>query len=124
MDTLIRLNLGEIGESKTASELADRVRSLVLADNFKPIDEKGALYFPGSSLIIASDNAVYAVCGAFSVDKWATDSLCALGAGGDFALGAGFAARGRSAPERLRVSLKAAIALNNSCGGEAWITSV
>jgi hypothetical protein len=123
-ETLVRLNTQDLGESETALVLADKIRSLVLADDFKPSAEVGAKYFPGNSMIIAGKGAVYSVCNAFSVDEFQSGVLCADGGGRDFALGADFAVRHRPVQERLVIALEAAIALSSGCGGQPWIAKL
>ncbi len=124
LETLIRLHASAIGDSESPMVLADKIRRRALDDEFKPGEETGAKYFPGSSLVIVGKGAVHVVCSAFSVDKIQPDSLCAEGSGRDYALGADYAVRDRPAPKRLKIALEAAITLNSACGGEAWIAKL
>lgn len=124
LETLVRLHTSAIGDSESPMMLAHKIRRLALDDEFKPGEETGAKFFPGSSLVIAGKGAVYAVCSSFSVDEIQSDNLYAEGSGRDYALGADFMVRDKPAQERLALALKAAIALNSGCGGEAWIAKL
>ncbi|MBW8269288.1 hypothetical protein [Caldovatus aquaticus] len=110
-------------------EFALRARALLQADGFRGgAEERGPLDL-AQTLLLARPGGVWAIGADFSILPVPAGTVWAEGSGREVALGAGHAllraaeAEGRRVDGAavLRHTLETAIALDITCGGEAWI---
>jgi ATP-dependent protease HslVU (ClpYQ) peptidase subunit len=109
-------------------EFALRVRAQLQADGFHgAAEERGPLDF-AQTVMLAHPDGVWSIGADFSVLPIPAGVLWAEGSGREAALGAGYAllrtGLGADGGEVLRRALETAIALDITCGGEAWICAL
>ena len=105
-------------------EFALRARAHLQADGFHgAADERGPVDL-SQIVMLAHPEGVWSIGADFSVLPVPPGELWAEGSGREVALGAGYAllraGSGMGGGEILRRTLEAAIALDITCGGEAW----
>lgn len=118
-----------LGDLAHPFELAGRARELLKADGFTTESEDGVgpiVY--GQMLILARPGEVWSVAADFSVVAIEPGRLWAEGSGRELAIGAAHAlvelGAGLAAEQVVRRAVEAAIALETSCGGTAWVSPV
>jgi ATP-dependent protease HslVU (ClpYQ) peptidase subunit len=109
-------------------EFALRVRAHLQADGFRDAAaERGPLDL-SQIVMLAHPDGVWSIGADFSVLPVPAGTLWAEGSGREVALGAGHALLqagfGADGGEVLRRALEAAIALDITCGGEAWVCAL
>lgn len=105
-------------------DFVERVRELIRDDDYTPDDESGPKAY-GQNFILAHRSGVWSVSISFSLVQISEGRLWAEGSGWELGIGAGnLENERRSAENRVRAAVYAAI--NNSvyCGGEIMVREV
>ena len=119
-DTLVRWDAAHIADLEKPEQVVQRLRELIIADEFKSLEGEGAKGF-STDYVLANNEAVWAVCGAFSMDRVSDGQMYAAGSATHVARGADHVLRSMQPEDRVHGAVAASIAIHTGCGGEPWI---
>ena len=109
--------------SYSITDLTDTIRESLRKDKFTVDDEyKGGPECYGQSFLITDKEGLWHIDNVFSIVP--IENYFAIGAGRDFALGAGHAVHGLSGRDQILAMLEAAMKWSVWCGGNPWVLEV